>query len=125
MTIALRNVAIAGATVACAALLSLSWCEQKVSLGVASAHAASRSQSAATKRYYRQEGRDLAAAVAAATTSPFNYDDYYCYADRNAGRYPPGSYYYRSYSGGTCASNGTVGAFLARPTLFPRFYGGW
>lgn len=110
---------------ACACVLSLSWSEQNVSLGVASAHAASRSQSAATKRYYRREGQELAAAVAAATTSPFNYDDYYCYGDKYAGRFPPGSYYYRSYSGGTCVSNGTAGAFLARPTIFPRFYGGW
>jgi hypothetical protein len=125
MTIALTKVAIAAATVACAGLLSFSWCEQDVSLGVSSAHAASRSQSAATKRYYRRQGQELVTAVAAATTSPFNYDDYYCYGDRNAGRFPPGSYYYRSYSGGYCVSNTAVSPFLSRPTLFPRFYGGW
>ena len=125
MMIHLRKVAIAAATVACAGLLSVNWHEQEVSLNVTSAQAASRSPSIAAKRNYRRQGQELVATVAAATTSPFNYDDYYCYGDRNAGRFPPGSYYYSSYSGGYCVSNNSVGAFLARPTLFPRYYGGW
>lgn len=125
MTIALRRIAIAAAVVACAGLLSVSWREQGISLDVTGAHAASRSPSTAAKRYYRRQGQELVASVAAATTSRFNYDDYFCHGDPNAGRYPPGSYYYRRYSGGYCVDNSSAGAYLARPTLFPRYYGGW
>ena len=119
----LRNVAIAASTVACAALLSFGWSEQRgVSLGVESAQGADRSTAGVVRRQYRH-GYGLFAAAVAATTSPWNYDDYYCYG---AGRgYPPGTYYYGSYPGGYCASLSDVTAVVGRPTLFPRYYGGW
>ena len=122
----LRNAAIAASTVACAALLSFGWSEQRgVSLGVESAQGADRSTAGVARRQYRH-GYGLFAAAVAATTSPWNYDDYYCYGDPYAGTgwgYP-GGYYYRSYPGGYCVSRSYVTAFYGRPTLFPRYYGG-
>ena len=70
------------------------------------------------RRQYRH-GYGLFAAAVAATTSPWNYDDYYCY-----GVPYTGGYYYRSYPGGYCVSRSYVTAFYGRPTLFPRYYGG-
>ena len=70
-------------------------------------------------------GDRLLAAAVAATTTPRNYDDYDCYGDPYAGRgYPPG-YYYSSYPGGYCVSRDYSTGLYTRPTLFPRYYGGW
>jgi hypothetical protein len=134
MKVALKRTAIATSTVACVALLSFSWSEQRgVSLGVESAQAridrplTPLSVAGVARRQYRRSGYGygLFGAVAAATTSPWNYDDYYCYGDPYAGRgYPPGSYYYSSYSGGYCVSRSYITGLIGRPTLFPRYYGG-
>lgn len=63
--------------------------------------------------------------TAVATTTPRIYDDYDCYGDPYAGRgYPPG-YYYNSYPGGYCVSREYSTGLYTRPTLFPRYYGGW
>ena len=129
MKVALKRTAIATSTVACMALLSFSWSEQRsVSLGVESAQGADQSAVGVAHRHYRRtdRGYGLFAAAVAATTSPWNYDDYYCYGDPYAGTgwgYP-GGYYYRSYPGGYCVSRSYVTAFYGRPTLFPRYYGG-
>jgi hypothetical protein len=130
----LRNVAIATSTVACAALLSFGWSEQRgVSLRVESAQAADRStadphSAGGARRQYRRSvygygpgadpGAGLVRAAAAATTSPRNYDDYYytyhgCYYYGAYGRYPGGCYLSFSYLTG----------LYGRPTLFPRYYG--
>jgi hypothetical protein len=135
MKVALKRTAIAASTVAYVALLSFSWSEPRgVSLGVESAQGADRSTVAprsvagVARRQYRRSvyGQGLFADAVAATTSPWNYDDYYCYGDPYAGRgYPPGSYYYGSYPGGYCVSRGYATGLYAEPTLFPRYYGGW
>jgi hypothetical protein len=126
-----KRTAIATSTVACVALLSFSWSEQRgVSLGVESAQAADRStvdprSAGVARRQYRRSGygpgadpgAGLVRAAAAATTSPWNYDDYYCY---------PGGYYYGaygSYPGGYCVSFSYLTGLIGRPTLFPRYYG--
>jgi hypothetical protein len=115
----MRNVAIAASTVACAALLSFGWSEQRgVSLGVESAQGADRSTVGVARRQYRH-GYGLFTAAVAATTSPWNYDDYYCYGVPYSG-----GYYYRSFPGGYCFSRSYVTGFYGRPTLFPRYYGG-
>ena len=129
MKVALKRTAIATSTVVCVALLSFSWSEQRgVSLGVESAQAADRSTvvplsvAGVARRQYRRSayGYGLFAAAVAATTSPWNYDDYYCYGDPYAGRgYPPGSYYYSSYPGGYCVSRSYITGLIGRPTLFP------
>jgi len=135
MKVTLKRTAIATSTVACVALLSFSWSEQRgVSLGVESAQAridrplTPFSVAGVARRQYRRSvyGYGLFGAVAAATTSPWNYDDYYCYGDPYAGRGdPPGGYYYSSYPGGYCVNSSYVTGLYARPTLFPRYYGGW
>jgi hypothetical protein len=134
MKAALIRTAIATSTVACVALLSFSWSEQRgVSLGVESAQAGTNRSSTppsvagVARRQYRRpdRGYGLWADAVASTTSPWNYDDYYCYGDPYAGRgYPPG-YYYRSYPGGYCVSSGYVTGLYTKPTLFPRYYGNW
>jgi hypothetical protein len=129
MEMALKRMAAAASTIACVALLSFSWSEQRgLSLGVGEAQARVGRPSAPlgvggiARRQYRRSGSALLAEAVAATTSPWNYDDYYCYDDPYSRRgYPPGSYYYRTYSGGYCFTAGLIG----RPTLFPRYYGGW
>ena len=125
MKMALTRTAIATSTVACVALLSFSWSEQRgVSLGVESAQGADRSTTGVARRQYRH-GYGLFAAAVAATTSPWNYEDYFCYGAPYAGRgYPPGGYY-RSYPGGYCLSRSDVTGLYGRPTLFPRYYVGW
>ena len=133
--VALKRTAIATSTVACVALLSFSWSEQRgVSLGVESAQAridrplTPSSVAGVARRQYRRSvyGYGLFGAVAAATTSPWNYDDYNCYGDPYAGRgSPPGSYFYGGYPGGYCVSRSYVTGLIGRPTLFPRYYGGW
>jgi hypothetical protein len=130
-----KRTVIATSIVACMALLSLSPSEQGgVALGVESAQARIgrpltpfRVAGVARRPYRRSAyGYGLFGAVAAATTSPWNYDDYYCYGDRYAGRgYPPGSYYYGNYPGGYCVSRSNIAGLIGRPTLFPRYYGGW
>ena len=128
MKVALKRTAIATSTVACVALLSFSWSDQRgVSLGVESAQGADQSTVGVARRQYRRSdhGYGLFAAAVAATTSPWNYDDYYCYGAPYAGNgYPPGSYY-RSYPGGYCVSRSYITGLIGRPTLFPRYYGGW
>jgi len=98
MKMALKRTAIATSTVACVALLSFSWSEQRgVSLGVESAQARINrpstplSVAGVARRQYRRSayGYGLFAAAVAATTSPWNYDDYYCYGDPYAGRGDP------------------------------------
>jgi hypothetical protein len=127
----MRSVAIATSTVACAALLSFGWSEQRgVSLGVESAQAADRStvdpHSAGVARHqYRRgygpgadPGAGMLRAAAAATTSPWNYDDYYYTY--------PGCYYYGAYGvypGGCYLSFSYLTGLYGRPTLFPRYYG--
>jgi hypothetical protein len=130
MKVALKRTAIATSTVACVALLSFGWSEQRgVSLGVESAQArvdrASTPASVAgvARRQSRRSasGHRLLAAAVAATTTPWNYDDYDCYGVP----YPRG-HYYSSYPGGYCVSRDYSTGLYARPTLFPRYYGwGW
>ena len=135
MKVVLKRTVIATSTVACVALLSFSWSEERgVSLGIESAQArinrpsAPLSVAGVARRQYRRSayGYGLFAAAVAATTSPWNYDDYFCYGDPYAGRGdPPGGYYYSNYPGGYCVSSSYVTGLYARPTLFPRYYGGW
>jgi hypothetical protein len=134
MKVALKGTAIAISTAACVALLTFSWSEQRgVSLGVESAQARMGRPSTplgaagVARRQYRRSvyGHGLFAAAVAATTSPWNYDDYYCYGDPYAGRgHPPGSYYYDRYPGGYCVSRSYTTGLIGRQTLFPRYYGG-
>ena len=134
MKVALKRIVIATFSVACVTLLSFSWSEHRgVSLGVECAEARVDRLSTpvrvagVARRQSRQSarGQGLLAAVAAATTSPWNYDDYDCYDDPYAGRgYPPG-YYYSSYPGGYCVSRSYTSGLYTRPTLFPRYYGSW
>lgn len=129
MKVASKRTAIATSTVACVALLSFSYSEQDgISLGVEIAEArvvrASPPISATgiARRQYRRSvygGYGVFADAVAATTSPWHYDDYYCYRGR-----PPGGYY-SSYAGGYCVSSSNVTGLYARPTLFPRFYSDW
>jgi hypothetical protein len=133
MKVVLKRTVIATSTVACVVLLSFGWSEHRgVSLGVESAEARVDRPStpvrgtAVARRQARRSvtGHGLLAAVVASTTSPWNYDDYDCFDDPYAGRgYPPG-YYYNSYPGGYCVSRGYATGLYARPTLFPRYYGG-
>ena len=133
MKVALKRTAIATSTVACVALLSFSSSKQGgVSLGVEIAEArivrSSPPSSVAgiARRQYRRSasGYGVFAAAVAATTSPWHYNDYYCYDAPYAGRgAPPG--YYSSYPGGYCVSSSNVTGLYARPTLFPRYYVGW
>ena len=132
MKVALKRAAIATSTVACVALLSFSWSDRRgVSLGIETVQARSNRPSTSgaglARRHFRRPdaGYESWAAAVAATTSPWNYNDYYCYGDPYAGRgYPPG-YYYRSYPGGYCVSSDYVTGLYAKPTLFPRYYGEW
>lgn len=132
MKLTLNRTAIAILAVACEALLSFGWSEQDgVSLRIETAEAADRS---VPQTYLGRTARrpvrgsmyrdEIFAAAVAATVSPWHYDDYYCYGHPSATRgAPPGSYY-RSYTGGYCASSSDVSGLHARPTLFPRYYVG-
>jgi hypothetical protein len=132
MQVASKRTAIATLTVACVALLSLSWSEQGgISLGVESAQAGTNRQSTppgvagVVRRQHRRSidhGYGLWAEAVAATTTSRHYDDYYCYGP---GRGYPSGYYYRSYPGGLCVSSSHLTGLYAQPTLFPRYYGGW
>jgi hypothetical protein len=133
--VALKRIAVAISMVACATSLSFGWSEQHgVSLRIETVQAADSrlpppvGAAGVARRHYRQPlyGHGLFAEAIASTTSPWNYDDYVCYGDPNAGRgYPPGSYYYDAYPGGTCVSSGYLNGTYARPLLAPRYYGGW
>lgn len=134
MKVVLKRTAIATSTVACVALLSFSWSEHRgVSLGVESAQArvdrpsTPVSVAGVARRQSRRSasGHGLLAAAVAATTSPRNYDDYDCYGAPYAGRGYLHGGYYSSYPGGYCVSRGYSTELYARPTLFPRYYGGW
>ena len=136
------KVAIATMTFACTALLSVGWSEQRgVSLSIESAQArigrplTPVSVAGVARRQYRRAaygygagvvGAGVAAAAigTAAATSPWGYygggypGGYY-------GAYYGGSYYgggYPGYYGGVYANRSYV---TGRPTLFPRYYGGW
>lgn len=129
MKAAAKRMALAASTIACVALMSPSWSEHRgVSLGFESAQGADRPPGAARsarRAYVRDRGHALLAAAVRAT-SPLNYDDYDCAGDPNAWRgYPPGSYYYGTYPGGYCVNRSIGTALYTRPTLFPRYYGGW
>jgi hypothetical protein len=131
----LRKAAFAASTVVFGTLLSVSWSEQGgARLGVENAQAQSNRSSthsrntAGVRRQYPRSGsgRRLLAEAVASTTTPWNYDDYYCYDNPYAGwRNIPVGYYYRSYPGGYCLRSGDVTGLYARPTLFPRYYGDW
>lgn len=134
MRVTVRKIAIVSPVVACAALLSLSWSEQNgISLGVNIAEAridrlsSPNSVAGVARRQHRRaaQGSGVWAAAVAATTSPWNYNDYYCYDAPYAGRSPPRPGYYGSYPGGYCVSSSNATGLYARPTLFPRFYIGW
>ena len=154
----LSKLAIGISTVACAALLSFSWSEQRgVSLTVESAQArigrplTPLSVAGVARRQYRRAGWGYGAGVvgaglaagaigaaAVAATSPYGYygGSPYYYGGYGAGGYYgayaggyPGSYY------GAYAAGGYPGSYYGgyanrsyvtgRPTLFPRYYGGW
>jgi len=125
--VGLIRIMMATSTVACAALLSFSWSGHRgAMLGIDNAEARDARPStlvrgaALSRRQVRRSGQELLATVVAATTSPRNYDDYDCYDGRYARGYPPG--YYSSYPGGYCVSRAYSTEFLARTTLFPRYY---
>jgi hypothetical protein len=129
MAIGLKKAAIAASTAACVGLMSFSCCEQRISLGVAGAQAregASRPPSVVGARKYHRRSvyrHGLFEDAVAATTSPWIYDDYYCYGGPYRGSgYPPGRHYFRSYSGGYCVRGSSITGLYARPTLFPRYY---
>jgi hypothetical protein len=125
--LALMRTAIAASTVACVALLSFGWSEQRgVSLGVESAQGADRALTpggvaGGARGHYRRSDRGYGvwAEAVAATTTPWIYDDYYCYGVPYTGAY------YHRYPGGYCAQLNDVSVLYARPTLAPRYYGGW
>jgi len=119
MKAVLKRTAIATSTVACVALMSFSWSEERgISLGVESARGGDLSTVGLPRRHIRRSGNELFAAAVAATTSPWNYDDYYCY-----GVSYTGSGYYRGYPGGYCVNRSYVIGLYGAPTLFPRYYG--
>jgi hypothetical protein len=120
MKTALQKTAIVASTVTCA-LLSFTWSDERgVSLGIESARGADRPLTAGAPRHYRRSDRGygLWAQAVAATTTPWIYDDYYCYHIPYTGA----SYYHR-YPGGYCATLGDAAGLYGRPTLFPRYYG--
>ncbi len=143
----MRKLAIATSTVACAALLSFSWSEQHgVSLAVESAQArigrpfTPVSVAGVARRQYRRAaygygagvvGAGLAAgaigAAAVAASSPYGYygGGPYVGTDWGYNSGYPGSYYGGypgGYYGGGYANRSYV---TGRPTLFPRYYGGY
>jgi hypothetical protein len=134
MKVVSKRIVIATWTLACVTLLSFSWSEHRgVSLGIESAEARAdrpstpvRNAGVARRQPRRSaSGHLLLAAVVAATTSPRNYDDYDCYDFPHAGIGNPPGHYYNTYPGGYCVSRGYATGLHARPTLFPRYYGGW
>ena len=125
---------IAAVTVASAALMSFNWSERDgVSLGIKIAEARTDrpgpkiSVAGTARRHARRSvyNNEVFATAIASTTSPWHYEDYYCYAHPSAGRAAPPGSYYRSYPGGYCISSSDVTGLHARPTLFPRYYLGW
>ena len=131
MQLALRRIAIATSTAACVVLLSFNWSKQgNLSLGVKLAEARIDRPSApirVARRHYRRPdyGYRVLADAVAATTSPWNYNDYYCYGAPYAGTRRFAGGYYNSYPGGYCVSGENVTGLYTRPTLFPRYYGAW
>jgi hypothetical protein len=134
MQAAVKRIAIATPIIACATLLSLSWSEHgsislRVEIAEARADRPSPSNSVAgvARRQHRRpvNGSGVLAAAVAATTSSWNYNDYYCYDAPYAARRAPDPGYYTSYPGGYCVNNSNLTGLYARPTLFPRFYVGW
>jgi hypothetical protein len=127
--VGLIRIMMATSTVACAALLSFSWSEHRgVMLRIDRAEARDARPSTPvrgdrlSRRQALRSGQELLATVVAATTSPRNYDDYDCYDGRYTRGSPHG--YYGSYPGGYCISRAYSSEFLARSTLFPRYYSG-
>ena len=141
MQMSLRTFAIATSAFTCATLLSFSWSEHRgVSLSVESAQArigrplTPLSGAGVARRQYRRAaygygagvvGAGLAAgavgAAAVAATSPYGsygggpYGGY-------AGNYYSGYGYPGGYYGGGYANRSYI---TGRPTLIPRYYGGW
>ncbi|SHN87810.1 hypothetical protein SAMN05444170_7382 [Bradyrhizobium erythrophlei] len=125
MKVAFRRTAIASLIVPCVTLLSFSGSGR---LGVERAQGADRpltpytdARGARRPHLRSDRGYGLFATAVAATTSPWNYDDYYCWGS------PPGSHYYSSYPGGYCVRRNYVTGLYGHPTLFPRYYSasGW
>ena len=141
MKLALKRTVIATSTVACAALLSFSWSEQRgVSLGVESAQArigrplTPMSVAGVARRQYRRGtygygagvvGAGLAAgaigAAAVAATSPYGYYGGGPYVGTG---YYGGYYGYGGYPDGYYGGYANRSYVTGRPTLFPRYYGG-
>ena len=139
MKMTFKTTAIAASTVACATLLSFGWSEPSgVSLAVDSAQArigrplTPLSVAGVARRQYRRAaygygagvvGAGLAAGVvgaaAVAASSPYYDGGYY-------GGYP-GSYYnaYGSYPGYYDGGYVNRSYVTGRPTLIPRYYGGY
>ncbi len=139
----LRTFAIATSAFACATLLSFSWSEQRgVSLSVESAQArigrplTPLSGAGVARRHYRRgaygygagvAGAGLAAGAigAAAATSPYGY---YGGGGPYVGTgwgYPGGYYGSCDCPGGCYGGYANRSYVTGRPTLFPRYYGGW
>src|ERR1700746_1667851 len=151
----LRTFAIATSAFACAMLLSFSWSEQRgVSLSVKSAQArigrplTPLSVAGVARRHYRRAAYGAAlvgAGVAAGYYGgyPGGYYGSYGYPGGYYGAYSAGGYpgYYGAYAAGgypgyygAHAAGGYPGYYggyvnrsyvTGRPTLFPRYYGGW
>jgi hypothetical protein len=135
----LAKLAIAGSTVACAALFSFSWSEHRgVSLSVESAQArigrpfTPLSVAGVARRHYRRAAYGYGAGVVGAglaagaigTTAYYGGGPYVGTGWGYYGGYP-GSYYGSygypgGYYGGGYANRSYV---TGRPTLFPRYYG--
>ena len=129
----LKRTAIAASTVACVALLSFSWSEQRgVSLGVEIAEArVDRPSIPVNEGVARRQSRRFAsgdrllAAAVAATTTPRNYDDYDCYGDLTQVGATLLAIIIAAILAATASVATTSTGLYTRPTLFPRYYGGW
>ena len=139
---------IATSAAVCATLFSFNWSEQRgASLSVESAQArigrplTPFSVAGVARRRYRRAaygygagvvGAGLAAgaigATAVAATSPYGYYGGGPYVGTGWGYYGsyPGNYYGSyGYPGGYYGGYANRSYVTGRPTLFPRYYGGW
>ena len=135
---------IASSAAVCATLLSFNWSEQRgISLSIESAQArigrplTPLSGAGVARRHYRRAaygygagvvGAGLAAGAigtaAVAATSPYGYYGGGPYAGTGWGY--PGNYYGSyGYPGGYHGGYANRSYVTGRPTLFPRYYGGW
>ncbi len=140
----LRTIAIATSTLACGTLLSFDWSEQRgVSLSVESAEArigrpgTPLSVAGVARRQNRRAAYVYGAGVAGAgLAAGYGYYRGSPYAGTGWGNYGgygtsgyygtyggyPGGYTYDGYPGGVWANRSYV---TGRPTLIPRYYGGY